>query len=163
MPDLSYLPQIALSGIAVGCIYGMIGIGFCVIYNASGIVNFAQGAFVMMGGMIAYSALTAFGLPLLLAAAALSLDGSVGIHVRDAAVVQRDEFPERVESRRAGRTRIRVGEITHMRFIDVDELAVARVDHLAAADRAVRADRLRDLVRGCRPGPQPGGRLALGG
>ena len=57
MPDLSYLPQIALSGIAVGCIYGLIGIGFCVIYNASGIVNFAQGAFVMMGGMIAYSAL----------------------------------------------------------------------------------------------------------
>ena len=53
MPELSYLPQIALSGIGVGCIYGLIGIGFCVIYNASGIVNFAQGAFVMLGGMIA--------------------------------------------------------------------------------------------------------------
>ena len=62
MPDLSYLPQIALSGVAVGCIYGLIGIGFCVIYNASGIVNFAQGAFVMMGGMIAYSALKTLGL-----------------------------------------------------------------------------------------------------
>ena len=69
MPDLSYLPQIALSGIAVGCIYGLIGIGFCVIYNASGIVNFAQGAFVMMGGMIAYSALKTLGLPLPVAAA----------------------------------------------------------------------------------------------
>lgn len=69
MPDLSYFPQIALSGIAVGCIYGLIGIGFCVIYNASGIVNFAQGAFVMMGGMIAYSALKALGLPLPVAAA----------------------------------------------------------------------------------------------
>ena len=58
MPDLSYLPQIALSAASrVGCIYGLIGIGFCVIYNASGIVNFAQGAFVMLGGMIAYSAL----------------------------------------------------------------------------------------------------------
>ena len=54
MPDLSYLPQIALSGIGVGCIYGLIGIGFCVIYNASGIVNFAQGAFVMLGGMLTY-------------------------------------------------------------------------------------------------------------
>ena len=53
-----------VSGIGVGCIYGLIGIGFCVIYNASGIVNFAQGAFVMLGGMIAYSALTALGLPL---------------------------------------------------------------------------------------------------
>jgi branched-chain amino acid transport system permease protein len=69
MADLSYLPQIALSGIAVGCIYGLIGIGFCVIYNASGIVNFAQGAFVMLGGMIAYTALQKLGLPLILAAA----------------------------------------------------------------------------------------------
>ncbi len=56
MPDLSYLPQIALSGIGVGCIYGLIGIGFCVIYNASGIVNFAQGAFVMLGGMLTHVA-----------------------------------------------------------------------------------------------------------
>jgi len=69
MLDLSILPQIALSGIAIGCIYGLIGIGFCVIYNASGIVNFAQGAFVMMGGMIAYSALKTLGLPLPIAAA----------------------------------------------------------------------------------------------
>jgi branched-chain amino acid transport system permease protein len=69
MPDLSYLPQIALSGVAVGCIYGLVGIGFCVIYNASGIVNFAQGAFVMMGGMIAYGAFKALGLPLVVAAA----------------------------------------------------------------------------------------------
>src|SRR6185503_20264030 len=68
MPDLSYLPQIALSGVALGCIYGLVGIGFCVIYNASGIVNFAQGAFVMMGGMIAFSTLKTFGLPLPVAA-----------------------------------------------------------------------------------------------
>ena len=66
MPDFSYLPQIALSGIGVGCIYGLIGIGFCVIYNASGIVNFAQGAFVMLGGMIAYVAFHQLGLPLLI-------------------------------------------------------------------------------------------------
>ena len=68
MPDLSYLPQIALSGIGVGCIYGLIGIGFCVIYNASGIVNFAQGAFVMLGGMLTHVAFQQLGLPLLAAA-----------------------------------------------------------------------------------------------
>src|SRR6478672_9500217 len=68
MPDLSYLPQIALSGIAVGCIYGLIGIGFCVIYNASGIVNFAQGAFVMLGGMLTQLLLMRYGVPLLPAA-----------------------------------------------------------------------------------------------
>ena len=53
---LSSPPRSIASGIAVGCIYGLIGIGFCVIYNASGIVNFAQGAFVMLGGMLTYVA-----------------------------------------------------------------------------------------------------------
>jgi len=56
------------SGIAIGCVYGLIGIGFCVIYNASGIVNFAQGAFVMIGGMATYVLLKIFHLPYLLAA-----------------------------------------------------------------------------------------------
>src|SRR5271169_1274840 len=65
---LDLVMQSIASGVAVGCIYGLIGIGFCVIYNASGIVNFAQGAFVMLGGMIAYSVSNTFGLPLLLAA-----------------------------------------------------------------------------------------------
>ena len=65
MADLSYLPQIALSGVGIGCIYGLIGIGFCVIYNASGIVNFAQGAFVMLGGMITHTALHRLGIPLI--------------------------------------------------------------------------------------------------
>lgn len=52
MADWSYIPQVLVSGLGIGCVYGLIGIGFCVIYNASGIVNFAQGAFVMLGGMI---------------------------------------------------------------------------------------------------------------
>src|SRR5215470_8759012 len=65
MSDL--VAQSIVSGIAVGCIYGLIGIGFCVIYNASGIVNFAQGAFVMLGGMVTYVLLTSFALPILLA------------------------------------------------------------------------------------------------
>ena len=64
---LELVLQSMASGVAVGCIYGLIGIGFCVIYNASGIVNFAQGAFVMLGGMVASAALTIYGLPLPLA------------------------------------------------------------------------------------------------
>src|SRR6185503_13132802 len=65
---LELVAQSLVSGIAIGCVYGLIGIGFCVIYNASGIVNFAQGAFVMLGGMVTYVGLTRFGLPLLFAA-----------------------------------------------------------------------------------------------
>ena len=60
--------QSVLSGIGVGAVYGLIGIGFCVIYNASGIVNFAQGAFVMLGGMLTNAGMTKLGLPLPLAA-----------------------------------------------------------------------------------------------
>ena len=67
MIDFAYLGQTILNGLSVGCIYGLIGIGFCVIYNASGIVNFAQGAFVMLGGMLTYI-LQSFHVPLILAA-----------------------------------------------------------------------------------------------
>jgi branched-chain amino acid transport system permease protein len=82
VPDFSYLPQIALSGIGVGCIYGLIGIGFCVIYNASGIVNFAQGAFVMLGGMLTYSAFHQLGLPLFAAALlAVAVVAALGVVV----------------------------------------------------------------------------------
>jgi branched-chain amino acid transport system permease protein len=67
MPDAAYLAQTLVNGLSVGCIYGLIGIGFCVIYNASGIVNFAQGAFVMLGGMVTFVLLTTVGLPIIVA------------------------------------------------------------------------------------------------
>jgi branched-chain amino acid transport system permease protein len=66
--DPSYIAQILVSGLGVGCVYGLIAIGFCVIYNASGIVNFAQGAFVMLGGIITHALLQSYGVPLVLAA-----------------------------------------------------------------------------------------------
>lgn len=65
--DLTLIVQTVISGIGTGIIYGLIGIGFCVIYNASGIVNFAQGMFVMLGGMVTHALLTRAGLPLALA------------------------------------------------------------------------------------------------
>lgn len=68
MADWSYIPQVLVSGLGIGCVYGLIGIGFCVIYNASGIVNFAQGAFVMLGGMITQVLFARSGVPLPVAA-----------------------------------------------------------------------------------------------
>jgi len=44
--------QYCLSGITVGSIYAVIAIGFNIIYNATGIINFAQGEFLVLGGMI---------------------------------------------------------------------------------------------------------------
>jgi branched-chain amino acid transport system permease protein len=69
MPDIVQFAQSLVSGVGVGLIYGLVGIGFCVIYNASGIVNFAQGVFVMLGGMICHTLLTRIpGMPMLVAA-----------------------------------------------------------------------------------------------
>lgn len=80
MADFSYIPQVLVSGLGIGCVYGLIGIGFCVIYNASGIVNFAQGAFVMLGGMITQSLMQGQGLPLIPAAlAAVALVALLGV------------------------------------------------------------------------------------
>lgn len=43
--------QYILSGLSNGAIYALIGFGFAIIHNATGIINFAQGEFVMLGGM----------------------------------------------------------------------------------------------------------------
>jgi len=68
MPSITELAQSLVNGIGIGLIYGLIAIGFCVIYNASGIVNFAQGVFVMLGGMFTHALLTRLGLPIAIAA-----------------------------------------------------------------------------------------------
>jgi branched-chain amino acid transport system permease protein len=49
----SQLLQFLFTGITIGGIYGLVAVGFNIIYNATGIVNFAQGEFVMLGGMCA--------------------------------------------------------------------------------------------------------------
>jgi branched-chain amino acid transport system permease protein len=57
------LAQYLATGLTVGAVYALVALGFSIIYNASGVINFAQGEFVMIGGMSAVS-LTASGLPL---------------------------------------------------------------------------------------------------
>jgi branched-chain amino acid transport system permease protein len=47
--------QYIFSGVTMGSIYAIVAIGFNIIYNATGIINFSQGEFVMLGGMIAFS------------------------------------------------------------------------------------------------------------
>lgn len=58
--------QFLLSGLVIGSIYGLIGIGFTAVYNVTGIVNFAQGDFAMLGAMVTI-ALLAAGAPMLAA------------------------------------------------------------------------------------------------
>jgi branched-chain amino acid transport system permease protein len=49
--------QYLFAGITYGAIYAIVAIGFNIIYNTTGIINFAQGEFVMLGGMISISLL----------------------------------------------------------------------------------------------------------
>jgi branched-chain amino acid transport system permease protein len=49
------LLQYLVAGVTYGSIYAIVAIGFGIVYNATGIINFAQGEFVMLGGMLAVS------------------------------------------------------------------------------------------------------------
>ena len=45
--------QLLLPGFTTGCVYALVALGFVLCANVSGVVNFAQGEFVMLGGMAA--------------------------------------------------------------------------------------------------------------
>jgi branched-chain amino acid transport system permease protein len=60
--------QYLVAGLTYGMIYAVVGMGFNIVYNTTGIINFAQGEFVMLGGMVAVS-LHAAALPLPIAIA----------------------------------------------------------------------------------------------
>ena len=57
------LLQLVISGIAQGCIYGLIALGFVLIYKATETVSFAQGELMMLGAFGGLAAMTFFGFP----------------------------------------------------------------------------------------------------
>ena len=60
---LAQFLQFLFSGVTVGATYALAALGFTLIYNASNVINFAQGEFIMLGGMLAVM-FTQAGLPL---------------------------------------------------------------------------------------------------
>ncbi|ALV30531.1 branched-chain amino acid ABC transporter permease [Pannonibacter sp. Q-1] len=83
MPELL---QFLFSGVTVGAVYALAALGFTIIYNASDVVNFAQGEFVMLGGMITVFAHLA-GAPLPLAALlAIVITASLGVAMNKLAI-----------------------------------------------------------------------------
>ena len=78
--------QFLLGGLTAGAIYALVALGFAIIYNASHVINFAQGEFVMIGGM-ATVALVSAGLPLWLSIpAAVLAAAAVGVALEKFAV-----------------------------------------------------------------------------
>jgi branched-chain amino acid transport system permease protein len=75
---LALLPQLLLTGLTIGSIYALVAVGFVIIYNITGILNFAQGEFPMIGALVC-AALLGGHLPLpAAAAAAVALTCAVG-------------------------------------------------------------------------------------
>ncbi|MFA6221091.1 MAG: branched-chain amino acid ABC transporter permease [Desulfomonilaceae bacterium] len=62
-----HLAQFIVAGLTTGSIYALIALGFCIIHNATGIVNFTQGDFVSLGGLVIYSLLLSLKAPLIVA------------------------------------------------------------------------------------------------
>lgn len=78
--------QFLFSGITVGATYALVGLGFSIIYNASHVINFAQGEFVMLGGMGTVFFL-GVGLPLPLAIlAAVAITVAIGLLLEKLAI-----------------------------------------------------------------------------
>lgn len=83
---LEQLLQFGFSGITVGATYALAALGFTIIYNASGVINFAQGEFIMLGGMAAVF-LAQLGLPLPVAIiAAIGVAAIAGLIVEKIAI-----------------------------------------------------------------------------
>ena len=59
--------QLVISGIAQGCIYGLIALGFVLIYKATETVSFAQGDLMMLGAFAGLAGMTMLGFPFWLA------------------------------------------------------------------------------------------------
>lgn len=85
------------SGLAAGCVYGLVGLSLTLIYNCTRIINFAQGDFVMLGTMLAVLFLATLGWPrlpaVLLTVCALGLAGAAMERLVYRPLVQRRAAP----------------------------------------------------------------------
>jgi branched-chain amino acid transport system permease protein len=61
--------QLIVYGIATGCLYALIAVGFVLIWNTASVVNFAQGEFAMLAMFFAFTLHLTLGVPLWLARA----------------------------------------------------------------------------------------------
>lgn len=66
---MAYFIQIAFAGVALGCIYALIGMGFSIIFKASEVINFAQGEILLVGAYIVSSLVFDWHLNFILAVA----------------------------------------------------------------------------------------------
>ena len=64
---MEFFLQLTINGLAVGSIYALVALGFVVIYKSSGVLNFAQGEFLLLGAYVFWEIVEASHAPLLVA------------------------------------------------------------------------------------------------
>ena len=65
--------QILISGLVLGSTYGLIALGYSIIYKASGLLNFAQGDFLTLGAFLGYTFYALLKLPFIVSLSATIL------------------------------------------------------------------------------------------
>ena len=61
---MAFFLDLFVNGLLIGSMYGLVALGFVLIYKATSVINFAQGDLVMFGGYIAAAGLSLYHLPL---------------------------------------------------------------------------------------------------
>src|SRR5260370_19435682 len=79
--DMEFLLAMVLSGASIGLMYSLIALGFVLVYKATDAINFAQGEFVMLAGLILVTVLGFEGAPLI-AAIVVVLAAMIGFGFR---------------------------------------------------------------------------------
>lgn len=72
---MSFFLQLTISGLAIGCVYALIALGFVIVFKSTGVLNFAQGDMMMVGAFVTYTLSSSLGWPFL-ASLAVALIGS---------------------------------------------------------------------------------------
>lgn len=78
--DLQTVIQLIVSGLTIGCVYSLVGLGFALTLRATELINFAQGEMVMLGALIGYTLLARLHSPFIVAFVVATLGtGVVGV------------------------------------------------------------------------------------
>jgi len=80
-----FLQQV-INGITVGCIYGLVSLGYTLIFGVIGLINFAHGEVYMFGAFIAFSVLSILGGPFFLAVIAVIIGAALLGYLMDGIV-----------------------------------------------------------------------------
>ncbi|HEU5447588.1 MAG TPA: branched-chain amino acid ABC transporter permease, partial [Acidimicrobiia bacterium] len=64
---MTFFASLLITGLMTGAIYALVALGFVLVYKATGVINFAQGEFLLIGAYTVYAAFVVFRLPMVLA------------------------------------------------------------------------------------------------